>query len=145
MERQFHAAHVVTHCTSIVQWKPPLVSSGAVFHAPTTVCYNPDMDKGKCDPMEASTMRDTNYATELVEPAKCNFPDGSEGRIERLRFKGPLAAGEEGYRFSWWKDGNMTPRPLDATEDQMLELLGNAISEGVLTERFVARLRAMLP
>jgi len=49
-----------------------------------------------------------------------------------------------GYRFSWWKEGRMVPRPLDATEDQLLALLKNALLEGVFSQRFLANLRQML-
>jgi hypothetical protein len=49
-----------------------------------------------------------------------------------------------GYRFSWWKEGRMIPRPLDATEDQLLTLLKNALQEGVFSDRFLAELRRML-
>jgi hypothetical protein len=88
-------------------------------------------------------MRDTSYATEIAH-ASFVFPGGSEGRIERLRFKEGNAAGKEGYRFSWWKDGRMTPRPLDACEDELLVLLASAIKEGVFTETFVSQLRTQL-
>ena len=48
-------------------------------------------------------MRDTPYATELAF-GTFTFPDGTEGRIERLRFKQPPYAGLEGIRFSWWNE-----------------------------------------
>jgi hypothetical protein len=48
-------------------------------------------------------------------------PGRSKGRIERLRFTEGPANGAEGYRFLWWKEGRMIPRPLDATEDELLE------------------------
>ena len=93
--------------------------------------------------MSDTPMRDTPYATELAH-ASITFPGGSEGRIERLRFKEPPEEGMEGIRFSWWKEGRMIPRPLDATEDQLLALLKNALLEGVFSERFLAELRKML-
>jgi hypothetical protein len=93
--------------------------------------------------MNDASLRDTRYATELAH-ASISFPTGSEGRIERLRFKEGAANGKEGYRFSWWKDGRMTPRPLDATEDELLELLRNAFNGGVFTERFEKQLRQLL-
>ncbi|HTU27120.1 MAG TPA: hypothetical protein VMF30_17065 [Pirellulales bacterium] len=89
-------------------------------------------------------MRDTKYATELA-CSTFDFPNGGgEARVERLRFKQPGYVGDEGYRFSWWKDGNMVQRPLDATEDQMIAIFKGAIEAGVFTGRFVAELRAML-
>jgi hypothetical protein len=87
--------------------------------------------------------RDTPYATELYH-AGYEFPGGSQGRVERLRFKKPPAKGKVGYRFSWWKEGRMVPRPLDATEDEMLALLKNALDEGVFTEHFLKELRRLL-
>jgi hypothetical protein len=90
--------------------------------------------------MSKTPIRDTPYATELAH-ASFTFPGGSEGRIERLRFKGD---GMEGIRFSWWKEGRMIPRPLDATEDQLLALLKNALQKGVFSERFLAELRTVL-
>ena len=56
--------------------------------------------------MSDTPLRDTSYATELAHTA-ITFPSGTEGRIERLRFKDSLDAGTEGYRFSWWKEGRM--------------------------------------
>jgi hypothetical protein len=88
-------------------------------------------------------MRDTDYATELAR-GSVTFPDGTEGRIERLRFKDGPDAGLEGIRFSWRKDGKMIPRPLDGTEGQLLGLLENAIREGVFSEDFLAKLRHVL-
>ena len=86
-------------------------------------------------------MRDTEYATELAHSAY-QFPDaGGEARIERLRFKRPEYAGEEGYRFSWWKDGNIVQRALDATEEQAIEIFRGAIKDGVFTQRFLCELR----
>jgi hypothetical protein len=95
-------------------------------------------------------LRNTPYAEELHEPAVYPFSDGSEGRIEHLRFKKGEAADKDGYRLSWWKlhkktgRTKMAPRPLDVTEDELLKLMGSAIKEGVFTERFVDRLRKAL-
>src|SRR2546423_341487 len=93
--------------------------------------------------MSDAPLRDTPYATELAH-GSITFPSKTEGRIERLRFKEGLDAGLEGIRFSGWKDGRMIPRPLDATEDQLLELLKDSIEERVFSERFLAELRHLL-
>jgi hypothetical protein len=85
-------------------------------------------------------MRDTSYAEELAT-ATYEFPDGSEGRIERLRFK---ETEQEGIRFSWWKDNRLMPRPLDATEDELLALLENALEKDVFSKSFLAKLREKL-
>jgi hypothetical protein len=93
--------------------------------------------------MTDAPLRDTPYATELAH-GSVTFPSGTEGRIERLRFKEGLDAGMEGIRFSWWKDSRMVPRPLDATEDQLLALLKDSLQQGVFSERFQAELRRLL-
>src|SRR5262249_23766376 len=93
--------------------------------------------------MTDTPLRDTPYATELAH-ATITFPSGSEGRVERLRFKEPPAEGMMGYRFWWWKEGRMLPRPLDATEDELLALLKNAFQGGVFSERFLAELQEIL-
>ena len=53
-------------------------------------------------------------------------------------------AGLEGNRFSWWKEGRMVPRPLDATEDQLQALFKDSLQAGVFSGRFVAELRQLL-
>ena len=90
-------------------------------------------------------MRDTPYATEIVS-ANITFPDGSEGRIERLFLK---EIKEQGIRFSWWKKNkknnwSMSPRPLDFTENQLLALLKSALQQGVFSKDFLASLKEML-
>ena len=59
------------------------------------------------------------------------FPGGSEGRIERLRFKKGTVAGKVGVRFSWWKNDKMAPRPLDVSEDELLKVMKDSIQQGV--------------
>jgi hypothetical protein len=93
--------------------------------------------------MDDHSLRDTPYATELAH-GSFTFPEGSEGRIERLRFKETPYQGQEGIRFSWWKEGRMIPRPLDATEEQLLALIRDALQEKVFSERFLAELRQLL-
>ncbi len=93
--------------------------------------------------MRNAPLRDTPYATELAR-GSVTLLSGTEGRIERLRFKGGPDAGSEGIRFSWWKGRRMILRPLDATEDQLLALLKESLHQGVFSERFLARLRRLL-
>jgi hypothetical protein len=81
-------------------------------------------------------VRDTSYATELAR-SSITFPSGTEGRIERLQFKQGLDRGKQGIRFSWWKDGRLIPRPLDATEEELLDLLGKAAKAGVFSDQFL--------
>jgi hypothetical protein len=66
------------------------------------------------------------------------FPDGTEGRIERLLIK---ESQREQIRFSWWKDNNLIPRPLDLTEKELLVLFKSALQEGVFSEDFSTDLR----
>jgi hypothetical protein len=86
-------------------------------------------------------MRDTDYAEELCEPSIIPFPSGSEGRIERLFIKKTRT---EAIRFSWWKDGNLVPRPLDVTEEELLKLLADALAKGVFTPEFRNELKSLL-
>src|SRR4029077_9325626 len=88
-----------------------------------------------------STMRDTAYATEQIS-ATLPLDDGEhEARIERIFVKDE---GEEEIRFSWWKNGNIVPRPLDLDENTLLDLFQRRISAGVFTANFRNRLRGML-
>jgi hypothetical protein len=87
--------------------------------------------------MTADELRDTDYAQECKPPATLIFPGGGVAKLECLRFKKGPAADKMGYRFSWWKDGKMTPRPLDVTEDEFIELIRTAITQGVLTDRAI--------
>ncbi len=89
-------------------------------------------------------LRNTPYAKELASPAGIAFPDGSEGRLEYLQFKTGAARGKDGYRFSWWREGRMLPRPLDLTEEELLKLLKKALQKNVFSYRFVENLRTML-
>jgi hypothetical protein len=80
-------------------------------------------------------MRDTPYAKELAR-AELN-----DCRIERLWVK---RLGQIEIRFSWWPSGRLVTRPLDLPEHELLELLRGAVSEGVLSETFVANLLSIL-
>jgi hypothetical protein len=84
-------------------------------------------------------MRDTPYAKELCRGSK-RWDDASEARIERLRIK---QSGQEEIRFSWWKAGRMTPRPLDLPEADLLALFEDALAQGVFTEDFRTKLAAL--
>jgi hypothetical protein len=92
--------------------------------------------------MKNKAVRDTSYATELCLPGTIRWPDGSEGRIERLFVKEP---GHEEIRFSWWtKNGTMARRPLDLPEEDLIKLFQDALSKGVFTENFRSQLRALV-
>lgn len=83
-------------------------------------------------------MRDTNYAEELCEPGVVRFDATNEGRLERLRIK---ESDVVEIRFSWWKNGNITTRPLDLSEETLLVLIADALPKGVFTENFRSQLR----
>jgi len=86
-------------------------------------------------------MRDTDYATELAT-ARLPSDDGvHECRVERIFVK---EENQEEIRFSWWKNGNIVPRPLDLPEEQLLQLLSRGIANGVFTSQFRSALREML-
>jgi len=91
-------------------------------------------------------MRQTNYLREtayagLIREGRLPLGDGHEFRIERLYVKGE---GAEEIRLSWWKNGVMMMRPMDATEDALLNLFNNGIRAGVFTPRFRQRLKQLL-
>jgi hypothetical protein len=86
-------------------------------------------------------MRDTKYARELREPAVKKWRGGSEGRIERLYVKGTK---KEEIRFSWWKNGKITTRPLDLPEDDLVELFADAVAKNIFTDSFRSKLRSVL-
>jgi hypothetical protein len=73
-------------------------------------------------------LRDTKYATEIARSV-ISSPGGDEARIERLRIK---ATDQIEIRLSWWKNGQMLPRPLDLTEADFLKLVVLGIRDGVL-------------
>jgi hypothetical protein len=79
-------------------------------------------------------MRETKYAREIasVDIGGC--------RIERIYVK---KHEQEEIRFSWWKDGRFAPRPLDLPENELLELMREAIKKGVFTPTFVDGIRAL--
>lgn len=85
-------------------------------------------------------LRDTNYATEIARAVR-EFPDGSEARLERLHVKSRQA---EEIRFSWWKDGNLAPRPLDLEEPDLLKLIEDAKEQGVFSEEFLKELKLLI-
>ena len=80
-------------------------------------------------------MRDTDYATERAT-ADINWC-----RIERLYVK---QMEQEEIRFSWWKEGHLTNRPLDLPERELLPLLRRAIEKGVFTDAFLRDLHSLL-
>jgi hypothetical protein len=71
-------------------------------------------------------MKDTEYATELGT-ASSSLPNNEGARFERLYVKGMA---EEEIRFSWWKEDRIIPRPLDLTEEHLLQLFGIALDKG---------------
>lgn len=85
-------------------------------------------------------MRDTPYATELCPPGIIRWSESEEGRIERILVKD---SGQEEIRFSWWKNGNITPRPLDLSEDDLITLLRDAAAKGVFSDNFRSQLRTL--
>jgi hypothetical protein len=78
--------------------------------------------------MEATELRDTNYATELATSAI------GDNRIERILVK-ELEAEE--IRMSWWPKGKMVPRPLDVPEKAFIQLIAHGIRDGVLGPFFI--------
>jgi hypothetical protein len=80
-------------------------------------------------------MRDTPYAKELAR-AELN-----DCRIERLWVK---KLGQIEIRFSSWPSGRLVTRPLDLPEHELLELIREAVRQGVFSETFVGNLLSIL-
>lgn len=80
-------------------------------------------------------MRSTNYADELATGIS------GDARVERLQVHG---TGDVEIRFSWWKNGNIATRPLDVTEEHLLDLMRSGILAGVFTDAFMKQLEQML-
>lgn len=78
---------------------------------------------------KAQDLRDTKYAREIARSV-LKWPSGDEARIERLEIK---STGKIEIRLSWWKDGQMQPRPLDLSEEDFYRLLVQGIRDGVLS------------
>lgn len=89
-------------------------------------------------------LRETASSTELARGVVRFTEPGLEGRLERLRLKQAPYTGDEEIRFSFWRDEKLIPKPLNLSEDQFLELLGNGISAGVFSKGFLERLRAVI-
>jgi hypothetical protein len=68
-------------------------------------------------------MRDTGYG-KLISHSILPFENGEEARLERILIK---SSGKEEIRLSWWKNGNIVPRPLDLSEDALWQLIAKGI------------------
>src|SRR3954463_1405107 len=64
-------------------------------------------------------LRDTKYAREIARSV-IQWPGDSEARIERLEIK---SSGTIEIRLSWWKGGQMMPKPLDLSEHDFMRLI----------------------
>lgn len=63
--------------------------------------------------------------------------DGGEARAERITIKKTAATA---YRFSWWKDGRLAPRPLDLEPAELLKLIQVASEKDVFPVDFKLKL-----
>lgn len=82
-------------------------------------------------------MRDTQYGTEL---ATVLDEEGYAG-LEKLSVK---RRNQEELRFSWSDDGKLMMSPLDLPEDQLLDLLGEALNQDVFSDAFKLGLLKLL-
>ena len=73
-------------------------------------------------------LRDTKYAREIARSV-IQWPGDSEARIERLEIK---SSGTIEIRLSWWKGGQMMPKPLDLSEHDFMRLIAQGFRDGVL-------------
>jgi len=60
-----------------------------------------------------------------------------EVRIDKLA----LDTGGEEIRISFWSGGLLLPQPLVLTENQILDILHQAVHAGVLPRNFIGKLR----
>lgn len=81
-------------------------------------------------------MRDTPFATEIRTAI-----DSSGQAIERILVKEHQ---REEIRFSWWRDGKLIARPLHLPENELLQLLRDAIKKGVFSAEFLKSLHEAL-
>lgn len=79
--------------------------------------------------------RKTDYANEIASSGEGNH------RIERLYVK---EQDQVEIRFSWWNNDKMALRPLDLPEHELLQMMKEAIHEGVFTEGFLKDLTGLL-
>ena len=85
--------------------------------------------------------RETSYAKELARGV-VKFSGGGEGRVERLKIK--QQGDEIEIRFSWWQGRRMLPRPLDLSEESLLDLFADGVANNVFTTAFREKLRDIL-
>jgi len=91
-------------------------------------------------------MTQSNYVRETpkygyISEGIFEFEDEQEIRIERLHVKN---TGAVEIRFSYWPNGHFVPRPMHATEEQLLNLLSEGIRAGVFTPAFRRKLKQLL-
>ncbi len=87
-----------------------------------------------------SELRETKYAKELARATR-EYSPNDEVRLERLYIK---EHERDEIRFSWWPNGKMAQKPLDVTEEQLLDLLEEGIKQGVFTSKFLGQLKDLL-
>ena len=75
-------------------------------------------------------MRDTTFAAAL---ATAQVTEQGYAKIERTVDKG---INQEALRFSWSNDGKLMISPLDLPEDQLLDVLGEALNKDVFSDAF---------
>ena len=75
-------------------------------------------------------MMDTKYATEL---ATTQLGEQGNATIEKFSVKG---TNQEELRFSWTNDRKLMMSPLDLPEDQLLDLLGEAVNQDMFSDAF---------
>ncbi len=81
--------------------------------------------------LKQNELRETPYARELRTTRR------GDNRIERLLIK---SSGQEQIRLSCWPDGQMANQPMDMPEHELIALLAQGVTQGVLSSRFVFRL-----
>ena len=83
-------------------------------------------------------MKDTKYATEL---ATAQLGEQDYARIEKPSVK---STNQEELQFSWSNEGRLMMSPLDLPEDQLLDVLGEALNKDVFSDAFKLGLLKLL-
>ncbi|NYE08983.1 hypothetical protein F4694_005840 [Bacillus niacini] len=91
----------------------------------------------------SQVLKRTKYCNLLVQGLSQEGEDISA--VERIFVK---ALNREEIRFAWYKEKNGSKhfqlRPLDLTEEELLELLKDGVNKGVFTSDFRKKLKEIL-
>jgi hypothetical protein len=76
--------------------------------------------------------------TTPIAAAIVGDPKDDHTRMERVRWEGTDL---EQIRLSWWRGNRMMRSPVELPEEDLFQLLRQAVNTGVLSRRFLGELR----